>query len=320
MKIINLINKADKTLFSFELLPPLKGQNIDSIYKTIDPLLDFNPFAINITYHQEEIVYNKLENGLLEAKAVRKRPGTVAISAAINNRYPDITVVPHLICGGFSKEDTEYALIDLHFLDIDNILVLRGDPPRNQRRFTPNKGGHRYASELVEQVMQMNKGIFLDGKEVANSATDFCVGVAGYPEKHYEAPNMEYDLQQLKKKLDAGAEYIVTQMFFDNSKYFAFVDKCRAAGINVPIIPGLKPIATKREINVLPQIFHVDIPDALVQTIQNCNDNEEAWQAGIDWSIKQSIELKEYGVPVLHYFTVGQSENIYEIAKAVFSK
>jgi methylenetetrahydrofolate reductase (NADPH) len=318
MKVIEHLQQANKTLFSFELLPPLKGHNIEGIYKTIDPLMEFKPSFVNITYHQEEVVYKKHKSGLLEKKTVRKRPGTVAISAAIKYKYPELDVVPHLICGGFTKEDTEYALIDFHFLGINNILALRGDPPKTHHIFIPEKEGHSYASDLVLQMMKMNKGIYLDEEMENTTATDFCVGVAGYPEKHIESPNRTSDLEFLKRKIDAGAEYIITQMFYDNSKYFEFVKGCREAGINVPIIPGLKPITTIRDINVLPKVFFIDIPDQLVKEIQKCRNNDEAFQVGIEWSIQQSKELIEFGVPVLHYFTIGISENIRQIAKAVF--
>ncbi|MEI7724513.1 MAG: methylenetetrahydrofolate reductase [Bacteroidota bacterium] len=318
MKVIDLINKSDKTLFSFELLPPLRGHNINSIYRTIDPLLEYKPSFINVTYHQEEVVYKKHENGLLEKKTVRKRPGTVAISAAIKYKYPDVEVVPHIICGGFTKEETEYALIDFHYLGIDNILALRGDAPKNQRTFTPEKNGHAFANTLVAQITDMNRGKYLDDELQNTFSTDFCVGVAGYPEKHIESPNLAYDMKYLKAKVDAGAEYIITQMFYDNRKYFDFLEACRKEGITVPVIPGLKPICTIKEINVLPQIFNIDIPDELVKKIMNCKNNEEAFKVGIEWGIKQSEELIKYGVPVVHYFSVGISENIRQIAKAVF--
>ena len=318
MKVIDLINKSDKTLFSFELLPPLRGHNINSIYRTIDPLLEYKPSFINVTYHQEEVVYKKHENGLLEKKTVRKRPGTVAISAAIKYKYPDVEVVPHIICGGFTKEETEYALIDFHYLGIDNILALRGDAPKNQRTFVPEKNGHSYANTLVAQITDMNRGKYLEDELQNTFSTDFCVGVAGYPEKHIESPNLAYDLKYLKAKVDAGAEYIITQMFFDNQKYFDFVEACRREGITVPVIPGLKPICTIKEINVLPQIFNIDIPDELVKKVMACKNNEEAFKVGIEWGIRQSEELIKFGVPVVHYFSVGVSENIRQIAKAVF--
>jgi methylenetetrahydrofolate reductase (NADPH) len=319
MKVIDQINNSSQTLFSFELLPPLKGHNIAGIYKTIDPLMEYNPSFINVTYHQQEVIYKKHPSGLLEKKTVRKRPGTVAISAAIKYKYPSVEVVPHLICGGFSKEDTEYALFDFHYLGIQNMLGLRGDPPKSLRTFVPEKDGHTYASGLVRQITNMNKGIFLDEELENTFKTDFCVGVAGYPEKHIESPNMASDLHYLKEKIDAGAEYIITQMFFDNQKYFDFVRLCREEGITVPIIPGIKPITTKKDITILPQVFNIDIPDTLVRRVQGCSSNEEAFEAGIEWAIAQSRELIDYGVPVLHYFTVGISENIRRIAEAVFN-
>jgi methylenetetrahydrofolate reductase (NADPH) len=319
MKVIDLINKSEKTLFSFELLPPLRGHNISGIYRTIDPLLPFKPSFINVTYHQEEVVYKKHETGLLEKKIVRKRPGTVAISAAIKYKYPEVEVVPHIICGGFTKEETEYALIDFHYLGIDNILAIRGDAPKNQRTFIPEKNGHAYANTLVAQIIDMNRGKYLDDELQNTFSTDFCVGVAGYPEKHIESPNLAYDMKHLKAKVDAGAEYITTQMFFDNRKYFDFVEACHKAGITVPVIPGLKPICTIREINTLPQIFNIDIPEELVRKVMACNTNEDAFKVGIDWAVGQSEELIRFGVPVVHYFTVGISENIRQIAQAVFN-
>lgn len=318
MRVIDQIQKSDKTLFSFELLPPLKGHNIELIYQAIDPLTEFSPSFINVTYHQEEVIYKKHPSGLLEKKTIRKRPGTVAISAAIKYRYPGVEVVPHLICGGFSKEDTEYALIDFHYLGINNLLALRGDPPKGIRNFIPEPDGHAYASGLVKQITDMNRGRYLDEGLRNTTSTDFCVGIAGYPEKHIESPNFAYDLKYLREKIDAGAEYIITQMFFNNQSYFDYVNRCREAGITVPIIPGLKPIATKQDINLLPQIFNIDIPEDLVREIQQCRNNEEAFQAGIEWTIGQSKELIRFGVPVLHYFTVGISENIRQIASAVF--
>jgi methylenetetrahydrofolate reductase (NADPH) len=318
MKVIDLINKADKTLFSFELLPPIKGHNISNIYRSIDPLMEFRPSFINVTYHQQEVIYKKHQSGLLEKKTIRKRPGTVAISAAIKYKYPSVEVVPHLICGGFSREDTEDALIDFHYLGIQNVLALRGDPPKGIRTFTPEKNGHPYASGLVAQIIRMNTGKYLDEELENTFATDFCVGVAGYPEKHLESPNIEYDLKYLKEKIDAGAQYIITQMFYDNARYFEFVRLCRETGINVPIIPGLKPITTLHDINVLPQVFNIDIPDALVREVQKCRSNDEAFRVGVEWATNQSKELIRFGVPVLHYFTVGVSENIRQIASAVF--
>jgi len=319
MKITDQILQSDKTLVSFELLPPLKGHNINRVYESIDPLMAFNPSFINVTYHQEEVIYKQHPSGLLEKKTIRKRPGTVAISAAIKYKYPSVEVVPHLICGGFSREDTEYALIDFHYLGINNLLALRGDPPKGIRNFIPEADGHHYATGLVRQIADMNQGKYLDDDLRNTTSTNFCIGVAGYPEKHIESPNLAWDLKFLKDKIEAGAEFIITQMFFDNQHYFSFVKACRKAGITVPIIPGLKPIATLKEISILPQVFNIDIPAELVDLIQNCRSNEEAFNTGIEWTIRQSRELKEFGVPVLHYFTVGVSENIRQIASAIFT-
>ena len=317
MKVIDKIKNTTETLFSFELLPPVKGNHIDIVYKAIDPLIEFNPLNINITYHQQEAIYKKIDERLLEKKIIRKRPGTVAISAAIKYKYK-VTVVPHLICGGFTKEETEDALIDLHFLGMHNLLALRGDPPTGEHRFIPEPGGNEYAVDLVKQIIDMNNGIYLV-KDLENPhPTDFSVGVAGYPEKHFEAPNMASDLRNLKAKVDAGADYIVTQMFFENKKYFDFVDACRAAGITVPIIPGLKPITFQSDYRLLPQTFHIDIPDELSSELEKCTTNEEARQVGVEWGIAQSKELKNAGVPAIHYYTIGVSENIRKIAEAVF--
>ena len=317
MKIIDHFNQTKKTLFSFELLPPLKGDNIESIYKTIDPLFEFNPPYINVTYHKEEVVFKELDNGLLQKKVVRKRPGTVAISAAIMNKYK-IDVVPHIICGGFNKEETENALIDLHFLGIENLLVLRGDPDKNTKRFISEPDGHPYAVDLLKQVVDLNKGKYLDEELENKTATHFTCGVAGYPEKHNEAPNMLSDLYFLKKKIEAGAEFIVTQMFYDNQKYYDFVKACRDEGILVPIIPGIKPIATKSQMTVLPQTFHIDIPEALVKELIKCKNTTDARQVGVEWAIEQSKDLIKHNVPVLHFYTMGKSDNIQRIAKAVF--
>ncbi len=317
LKVTEHIAKADKTLFSFELLPPLKGQNIASIQKAIDPLLEFNPAFINITYHQQEVVYEEVGNGLIKKRAVRKRPGTVGISAAIKYQY-NIPVVPHIICGGFTREETENALIDLHFLGIKNLLVVRGDPPANTKIFKPEPEGNEHASDLLEQIMNLNRGIYLD-EELGNATeTDFCVGVAGYPEKHQESPNFESDIHFLKKKIEKGASYIVTQMFFDNQKYFDFVKLCRSKGITVPIIPGLKPVSTKSQLVSLPKTFGVGMPEELVKEVLKCKDNKAVREVGVEWAIEQSKALLRFGVPVLHYYTMGKSDNIKKIAEKVF--
>jgi len=318
MKVIEHIQKAaGKTLFSFEILPPLKGQNIQTIFDNIDPLMEFNPPFIDVTYHREEYEFKELSNGLLEKRIVRKRPGTVGICAAIQNKYK-VDAIPHVLCGGFDKEDTENFLIDMGFLGIDNVVALRGDAVKSETYFKPEPKGNAYALDLVHQITDMNNGIYLD-EDLQNSAeTDFCIGVAGYPEKHMEAPNMESDLHFLKKKIEAGADYIVTQMFFDNDKFFAFVKNCRAAGIDVPIIPGLKPLATKKQLNLIPHRFHVDLPEALIKEVLKAKTPDEVRQVGIEWCAAQSQELVKNGVPFLHYYSMGKSDNIHKVASEVF--
>ncbi|MBW2962666.1 methylenetetrahydrofolate reductase [NAD(P)H] [Mesonia aestuariivivens] len=318
MKVVDHIKKAaGKTLFSFEILPPLKGQNIQSIFDHIDPLMEFEPPFIDVTYHREEYVYKELPSGLLQKKVVRKRPGTVGICAAIQNKY-EVDAVPHILCGGFTKEDTENFLIDLDFLGIDNVLALRGDAVKNETYFSAEKEGHTYAKHLVKQIVGLNKGEYLDEELLNKSKTNFCIGVAGYPEKHMEAPSLDQDLLRLKGKVDAGACYVVTQMFFDNKKYFEFVDKCRKAGITVPIIPGLKPLATKKQLSILPHRFHVDLPDELTLEVLKCKTTAEVRKVGIEWCIQQSKELIEGGAPVLHYYSMGKSDNIQKIVSALF--
>ena len=312
MKVTEHIKNAKKTLFSFEILPPLKGISIQSIYTSLDPLMEFNPSFVDVTYHREEFVYKKRADGLLERRSVRKRPGTVGICAAIMNKY-QVDTVPHIICGGFSKEETENALIDLDFLGIDNVLVLRGDPIKSETYFSAEQDGHKYASELLGQVNEMNNGIYLD-EELKNSApTDFCIGVAGYPEKHFEAPNMRSDIHFLKKKVEAGADYIVTQMFFDNQQYFDFVNLCRENDITIPIIPGIKPMSTKKQLTLLPQRFHLNVPNPLVDQVLKCKTNEAVRQVGVEWAIQQTKELIEFGAPCIHFYTIGKSDNVQEI-------
>jgi len=318
MKVVDHIKKAaGKTLFSFEILPPLKGQNIQSIFDHIDPLMEFQPPFIDVTYHREEYVYKELSGGLLQKKVVRKRPGTVGICAAIQNKY-EVDAVPHILCGGFTREDTENFLIDLDFLGIDNVLALRGDAVKNETYFSAEKEGHTYAKDLVKQIVGLNKGEYLDDELLNKSKTNFCIGVAGYPEKHMEAPSLDQDVLRLKEKVDAGACYVVTQMFFDNNKYFEFVDKCRKAGITVPIIPGLKPLATKKQLSILPHRFHVDLPDELTLEVLKCKSKEEVRQIGVEWCIQQSKELIKGGAPVLHYYSMGKSDNIQKIAGELF--
>ena len=314
-KIIDILKNTKKTLFSFELLPPLKGNSIESIYQTIDPLMEFNPLYVNVTYHQEEVVYKKRKDQLLEKTVVRKRPGTVAISAAIKYKYK-VKVIPHIICGGFTREETEYALIDLNFLGIDNILVVRGDPAPEQKNFIPEPEGHSNALGLVKQIANLNRGKYLD--EGNMTATDFSIGVAGYPEKHPESPNRDSDFYFLKKKVETGADFIVTQMFFDNKNFFEFVRQCRNRGIDVPVIPGIKPLVTKNHLNYLPKTFGIDLPESLVKEVLKCKTPEAVKQVGIEWAIEQSRELIEFGVPVVHYFTLGKAGSIQDVAKAVF--
>jgi methylenetetrahydrofolate reductase (NADPH) len=318
MKVTQHIENANgKPLFSFEILPPLKGQNIQSIYDGIDPLMEFKPPFIDVTYHREEYEFKELENGLLQKKIVKKRPGTVGICAGIQNKY-DVDAIPHILCGGFTKEDTENLLIDLDFLGIDNVVALRGDAVKSEIYFKPDKDGHAYASELVSQISNLNNGIYLDADLQNTNQTNFCIGVAGYPEKHMEAPSVDSDIHFLKQKIKNGAEYIITQMFFDNQRFFDYVAKCRAAGITVPIIPGLKPIATKKQLNLIPHRFKVDLPDDLIMAVVKAKDNEAVKQIGIEWCIAQSKELVKAGIPVLHYYSMGKAENIKAIAKEVF--
>jgi methylenetetrahydrofolate reductase (NADPH) len=317
MKLTEKIAQSKSTLFSIEILPPLKGKSIQSIYDSIDPLMEFKPAFVDVTYHREEYVYKKREGGYLEKVSIRKRPGTVGICAAIMNKY-NVDAVPHIICGGFTKEETENALIDLQFLGIDNVLALRGDSIKTEAAFVPEPGGHNYALDLVQQINDMNKGKYMDEEMKDAEPTNFCMGIAGYPEKHFEAPNMYSDLKYLKAKVDAGAEYIVTQMFFDNKKYFEFVKSCRDAGINVPIIPGLKMITQKRQLNALPKIFHIDMPIDLYKEIEKCKDDAQVKEVGINWAIQQSKELIKNNVPCMHFYTMGTSETTRRVASAVF--
>jgi methylenetetrahydrofolate reductase (NADPH) len=316
MKVIDHLNEAKSTLFSFEILPPLKGKSIQSIFDGIDPLMEFKPKYINVTYHREEYIFKERDNGLLEKIAIRKRPGTVGICAAIMNKY-QVDAVPHLICGGFSKEETENALIDLQFLGIDNVLALRGDSIKTESAFRPHPEGHSYAVDLIKQVVEMNSGKYIT-EDFQLEPTNYCIGTAGYPEKHFEAMNLNTDLLYLKAKVDAGAEYIVTQMFFDNQKYFDFVDACRAIGITVPIIPGIKPIKTLNHTTFLPKLFHIDYPEALAKELLKCKNNEAVKHLGIEWGIQQSKELKAQNVPGIHYYTMSNSDEVKAIASQVF--
>jgi len=317
MKVTEHIEKAKgETLFSFEIIPPVKGRSIQELYDNIDPLMEFKPPFIDVTTSREEYVYID-RDGLLDKKLTRMRPGTVGICASIKHKY-DVDTIPHVLCGGFTKEETEYLLVDCHYLGIDNIMALRGDAMKGEQYFEPTKGGHKYASELVSQIRNLNSGQYLHEVIETDNCSDFCIGVAGYPEKHMEAPSMMTDLKWLKKKVDLGAQYIVTQMFFDNQKYFDFVTAARKIGIDVPIIPGIKPIAVKRHLQLLPQVFRIDLPQDLIEEVEKCRNNTAIRQVGIEWAIAQSKELKAAGAPVLHYYSMGKSDNIREIAKAIF--
>lgn len=318
MKVTEYFEKAkDQTLISFEVLPPLKGGGMKAIFDVLDPLMEFKPPFIDVTYHREEFIYNQRPSGYYEKIAIRKRPGTVGICASIMHRY-GVDAVPHLICGGFTKEDTENVLIDLNFLNIDNILAIRGDARKFDGKFIPEKDGNKYALDLVKQVGDMNTGKYLDSNIENGEKTDFCIGVAGYPEKHIEAPSLAADLEVTKNKIDAGGNYIVTQMFFDNQRYFDYVDACRAAGIDVPIVPGLKPITKRYQLNALPRLFFITLPDDLVNAALKAKDKDAIKEVGIEWCIQQSKELKAKGVPCLHYYTMGDTETIRRIAEAVY--
>ena len=317
MKVTEHIKQAKgKTLFSFEIIPPKKGNSIQQLYNNIDPLMEFNPPFIDVTTSREEFVYIDKE-GLFERKTTRMRPGTLGICAAIKHKY-DVDTVPHVLCGGFTKEETEYLLVDCHYLGIDNVMALRGDAMKHQQYFEATKGGHLYATELVKQIQNLNKGKYLHDFMEVDDKADFCIGVAGYPEKHLEAPSLQSDLKRLKEKVDAGADYVVTQMFFDNKKFFNFVEIAKQAGINVPIIPGIKPIAVKRHLQLLPQVFKIDLPEDLINAVEVCTDNKAVRQVGVEWAIKQAKELQDAGVPVLHFYSMGKSDNIKAIASELF--
>ncbi|NNG08635.1 MAG: methylenetetrahydrofolate reductase [NAD(P)H] [Arenibacter sp.] len=317
MKVTEHIAKAKgETLFSFEIIPPVKGRSIQELYDNIDPLMEFNPPFVDVTTSREEYIYID-RAGLLDRKLTRMRPGTVGICASIKHKY-EVDTIPHVLCGGFTREETEYLLVDCHYLGIENVMALRGDAMKEEKYFEPTPGGHLYASDLVTQIHNLNSGQYLHEVIETDNCSDFCIGVAGYPEKHMEAPSLQTDLKWLKKKVDLGADYIVTQMFFDNKKYFDFVKAARKIGITVPIIPGIKPIAIKKHLQLLPQVFRIDLPQDLIDAVEKCADNKQIRQVGIEWAINQSKELKAAGVPVLHYYSMGKSDNIKAIAKAVF--
>lgn len=318
MKVTNYFEKANgQTLISFEVLPPLKGGSMQAIFDLLDPLMEFKPPFIDVTYHREEFIYKKRSSGYYEKAAIRKRPGTVGICAALMHRY-GVDAVPHLICGGFTKEDTENALIDLNFLNINNVLAIRGDASKFEGKFIPEEDGHAYAVDLVKQIVDMNQGKYLDDDIEQGEKTDFCIGVAGYPEKHFEAPNMPHDLAYTKAKIDAGADYIVTQMFFNNQHYFDYVKACREIGIEVPIVPGIKPLTKKYQLNSIPRIFHVDLPEELVKAMLKAKTPKARVEVGIEWCIHQSKELKAAGVPCLHYYTMSDAKTIRRVAEAIY--
>ena len=318
MKVTDYFENANgNTLISFEVLPPLKGGSMKAIFDTLDPLMEFKPPFIDVTYHREEFIYIKKSSGYYEKTAIRKRPGTVGICAAIMHRY-GVDAVPHLICGGFTKEETENVLIDLNFLDINNVLALRGDARKFDGKFIPERDGHHYALDMVKQIQDMNNGKYLDENIENGEKTNFCIGIAGYPEKHFEAPNLESDLDFAKKKVEAGAKYIVTQMFFDNKYYFEYVKRCREIGIDVPIVPGLKPLTKKYQLNSIPRLFHLDLPQELATELAAAKDAKGRKEVGIKWCIHQSKELKKKGVPCLHYYTMGDVETIKRIVEKVY--
>jgi methylenetetrahydrofolate reductase (NADPH) len=318
MKITEHIKNANgKTLFSFEIVPPAKGTGISDLYKNIDPLMEFKPPFIDVTTSREEYIFIEKANGLLERKVTRMRPGTLGICAAIQHKY-NVDTVPHVLCGGFTKEETEYLLVDCMYLGINNIMALRGDAMKGEKYFEPTVGGNKYASDLVQQIQDLGAGKYLHGEIECEENNSFCIGVAGYPEKHLEAPSMNYDLQMLKKKVENGADYIVTQMFFDNQMFFDFVKEVRAMGITVPIIPGIKPIATKNHLQLLPQVFKIDLPEILINEVLKCKTNAEVRQVGVEWAIQQCKELLDFGVPVLHFYSMGKSDNILKIGREVF--
>ena len=316
MKVTEYIANRKKTIFSFEIIPPLKGKGIEDLCAGIDPLMEFNPPFINVTYHREEYDYKKMGNGLLKKVSIRKRPGTVGICAALMNRYK-VDAIPHIICGGFTKEETESALIDLKFLGVDNILALRGDPMKNESAFVPTQGGNAYALDLIEQINEMNNGQYLY-EETKNSPSNFCIGTAGYPEKHFEAMNLSTDMKHLKKKVDAGAEFIVTQLFYDNDKFFDFVKKCREIGIKVPIIPGIKPITNLRHLSFIPKFFHVNFPESFSNELEKCKTDEEINRVGVEWTTAQCKELVKADIPVIHFYTMGRGTSVKNIAKEIF--
>lgn len=320
MDVIDLLgsHKPNRS-FSFEVLPPLKGNGTGHLFSTIDKLKELNPLYINITTHNSEYVYRELDNGQFERQSVRRRPGTVAIAAAIQNKYT-LPVIPHIICSGATTEDIEYELLDLQFLGISNLLLLRGDKARDQRAFTPTKGGHSHTTDLIEQVTRFNEGYFMDGTPIKHPGGKFSFGVAAYPEKHEEAPNVEMDMERLKMKQDMGAQYAVTQLFFDNGKYFEFVDKALHMGITIPIIPGVKPLAKLSQLTVVPKTFHCDLPRELATEAMKCETDDDARKLGVDWATRQCEELYSAGVGNIHFYTVSAVDSVAEVAGRLLSK
>ncbi len=318
-KVIDILNTKHQPFASFELVPPLKGSDATKLYAQLDPLMAFHPPFINVTCHRDEVEYVPNSDGTYTKMTLAKRPGTVAIVAAIMRRYPQLEIVPHVICGGASRSKVESELLDLHFLGIQNVVALRGDAIPGQRYFVPETDGFTHSSELVDMISRLNQGKYLDPTVKNGIKTDFCVGVAAYPEKHFEAANIDTDITHLKRKVEAGADYIVTQMFFDNDQFFRFADRIRQSGIDVPIIPGLKPISSQRQIDLLPRSFHIDIPQALVEQLGKCKTADDAYQVGIEWAISQSNDLLAHGVPAIHYYTMAKTANVCQIVKAVFS-
>ena len=317
MKLTEHLAQAKNTIISFEILPPTKGKSIDSLFATLDPFMEFKPSYVNVTYHRAEQVYKKRPDGSFERVEIRKRPGTVGICAALMNKY-DIEAIPHLICGGFSMEETENALIDLHYLGIKNVLALRGDAAANEKFFVPHPHGHHYADQLVNQIITLNKGQYMEDDILDGVKTDFCIGVAGYPEKHYESPNIDTDISFLKKKIDLGAGYVTTQMFFENKHYYDYVTRCRQAGIDAPIIPGLKPISSKKQLTVIPRIFNVELPMELCNEIMKCKTDAAVEQVGTEWLLMQCRELLKNNAPVLHFYTLSKPNMIYNVLKQLF--
>ena len=321
MNVVEIINEAiasGRTRFAFELLPPLKGDGMQKIFAAVEPLMALDPAYVNITFHREGIKETEREDGSVEWHVVRRRPGTVGISAAIQKKY-DVEVVPHLICGGQSKYDIEDTLIDMDFLGLHNVLALRGDKSQNEKRFMPHPQGHAHAVDLVRQIADMNRGKFIDGEVEECHHSKFSIGVAGYPEVHAEARDITSDIARLRDKVDAGAEYVVTQLFYDNARFFDYVRRCREAGITVPIIPGIKPLSTVRHLTLLPQTFGCHIPEELGREVLRHKDDPKAVrEIGTEWAVAQSRELVEAGVPVLHYYPMGKADNIIKIAKAIF--